>query len=201
MPRADLEKLYHETPAAPQRADLAALYDGGPDATPASKAPAFSRGESFVRGAVQGATVNMSDEFAGKTAEAGARLQAQTDASLPLVVPGPRARAKTYPGVPYSEAQARWRQDELARRGYANLAEAAQGQNRAFLDPAHAEHGRAVRDAERARNDAAFKANKGDYVVGSILGSLPAAAAAPVPRAAAGLRSSPAWRRPRSPPS
>lgn len=148
--------------------------------------PSVSRGESFVRGAVQGATVNLSDELAGKTAEAGARLGAQADASLPLVVPGPRALAKAYPGVPYAEAQARWRQDELARRGYANLDEAAQGQNRAFLDPAHAEHGREVRNAERARNDAAFKANKGDYVVGSILGSLPVAAAAPVARTTSG---------------
>jgi hypothetical protein len=139
-------------------------------------APApVGRGESFVRGAVQGATVNLSDELAGKTAEAGARLQAQADASLPLVVPGPRALAKSYPGIPYPEAQARWRQDELARRGYADLDAAAQGQNRAFLDPAHAVHGREVRDAERARNDAAYEANKGDYIFGSVVGSAPVA--------------------------
>jgi hypothetical protein len=150
-------------------------------------APApVGRGESFVRGAVQGATVNLSDELAGKTAEAGARLQAQADASLPLVVPGPRTLAKAYPGVPYPEAQARWRQDELARRGYANLDEMAQGQNRAFLDPAHAEHGRDVRDAERARNSAAYEANKGSYIVGGVAGGLPTAVAAPVTRAAAG---------------
>lgn len=144
---------------------------------PASRAPVVSPGESFVRGAVQGATVNLSDELAGKTAEAGARLQAQTDASLPLVVPGPRALAKAYPGVPYPEAQARWRQDELARRGYANLDEAAQGQNRAFLNPAHAEHGREVRDTERARNAAAYEANKGEYIFGNVVGSAPIAIA------------------------
>jgi hypothetical protein len=141
-------------------------------------APAsVGRGESFVRGAVQGATVNLSDDLVGKTAEAGARLQAQTDASMPLVVPGPRALAKTYPGLPYPEAQARWRQDELARRGYADLDAAAQGQNRAFLDPAHAARGREVRDAERARNDAAYEANKGDYILGSVVGSTPVAIA------------------------
>lgn len=139
--------------------------------------PTVSRGESFVRGVVQGATVNLSDELAGKTSEAGARLQAQADASLPLIVPGPRALAKTYPGTPYTEAQARWRQDELARRGYANLDEAAQGQARAFLDPAHAEHGRAVRDAERARNEAAYQAKPGAYIVGSVFGSAPIAVA------------------------
>lgn len=38
MPRADLEKLYHETPAAPRRADLAALYD---DKSAAAPAPRF----------------------------------------------------------------------------------------------------------------------------------------------------------------
>jgi hypothetical protein len=135
------------------------------------------RGESFVRGAVQSATVNLSDELVGKTAEAGARLRAQTDASLPLVVPGPRALAKTYPGLPYPEAQARWRQGELARRGYADLDAAAQGQNRAFLDPAHAARGREVRDAERARNDAAYEANPGSYVLGSVVGSAPVAIA------------------------
>lgn len=157
-----------EGPAAP-----AARFVFEDEQAPAS----VGRGESFVRGAVQSATVNLSDELAGKTAEAGARLQAQVDASLPLVVPGPRALAKTYPGVPYPEAQARWRQAELARRGYANLDEAARGGNRAFLDPAHAEHGQEVRDAERARNNAAYEANKGDYIVGSVVGSAPIAIA------------------------
>ena len=136
------------------------------DALSAPTAPKTSRLAATGRGALQGATLGLSDELGGM-ARAGLRAGAE------VRTPGPLALAKLYPGVPYPEAASRWfnenRPDEMAARS-AEVARANQAAQYAI-----------ERDKIRDANQKAREDRPGYYIGGEIAGGVvPALASAPV---------------------
>lgn len=149
-------------------------FDVPDDATPeeigkiaAPPREKISRGAAFARGAVQGATVNLSDEARGGVAALASSAQTPFTRT-----PGPQELASLYPGVPYAEAAQQWFAANRPDVAAAQAAEAGRG-------AAPAAYAKA-RDVEREGNRLAREDRPGYYLGGEIAGAaVPALALGP----------------------